>query len=298
MKNYKKLQNGSDIRGIAMTGVEGELPNLTYDEAEDIARGFMIWLCEKLDKKPSELKIAIGRDPRISGKNLLDGLMNAFGPYNVHGLNCGLASTPAMFMSTIFPQFECDGSIMITASHLPFNRNGFKFFTADGGLDKADIKKILEYAEDDESAVKKFGEPENADGYTHRLGKRVFEAEHVDLMDVYSEHLRNIIIEGVGAGEKPLEGMKIVVDAGNGSGGFYAKKVLAPLGADVKDSQFLDPDGYFLNHAPNPEDKDAMNSVAMQTLSKGADFGLILIQTLTDLRQLMAEAVKLRETVL
>jgi len=275
MKNYKKLQNGSDIRGIAMTGVEGELPNLTYDEAKDIARGFMIWLCEKLDKKPSELKIAIGRDPRISGKNLLDGLMNAFGPYNVHGLNCGLASTPAMFMSTIFPQFKCDGSIMITASHLPFNRNGFKFFTADGGLDKADIKKILEYAEDDESAVKKFGEPENADGYTHRLGKRVFEAEHVDLMSVYSEHLRNIIIEGVGAGEKPLEGMKIVVDAGNGSGGFYAKKVLAPLGADIKDSQFLDPDGYFLNHAPNPEDKDAMNSVAMQTLSKGADFGLI-----------------------
>jgi len=94
-------------------------------------------------------------------------------------------------------------------------------------------------------------------------------------MSVYSEHLRNIIIEGVGAGEKPLEGMKIVVDAGNGSGGFYAKKVLAPLGADIKDSQFLDPDGYFLNHAPNPEDKDAMNSVAMQTLSKGADFGLI-----------------------
>ena len=143
MKNYKKLQNGSDIRGIAMTGVEGELPNLTYDEAKDIARGFMIWLCEKLDKTPSELKIAIGRDPRISGKNLLDGLMNAFGPYNVHGLNCGLASTPAMFMSTIFPQFECDGSIMITASHLPFNRNGLKFFSKEGGLESKEIKIIL-----------------------------------------------------------------------------------------------------------------------------------------------------------
>lgn len=35
---------------------------------------------------------------------------------------------------------------MLTASHLPFNRNGMKFFTAKGGLDKADIKVILEEA--------------------------------------------------------------------------------------------------------------------------------------------------------
>ena len=34
-----------------------------------------------------------------------------------------------MFMSTVFPQFDCDGAIMITASHLPYNRNGMKFFT-------------------------------------------------------------------------------------------------------------------------------------------------------------------------
>ncbi|MEI3504508.1 MAG: hypothetical protein V8Q42_13000, partial [Anaerovoracaceae bacterium] len=46
--------------------------------------------------------------------------------------------------------------------------------------------------------------------------------------------------------------MKIVVDAGNGSGGFYAKKVLKPLGADISASQFLEPDGMFMNHAPNP----------------------------------------------
>ena len=43
-------------------------------------------------------------------------------------LDCGLASTPAMFMSTVFPQFLCDGAMMITASHLPFNRNVFKYF--------------------------------------------------------------------------------------------------------------------------------------------------------------------------
>ena len=52
MKNYKKLQNGSDIRGIAITGEPGELPNLTPYEAVDIARGFAVWLCDKLDKNP------------------------------------------------------------------------------------------------------------------------------------------------------------------------------------------------------------------------------------------------------
>ena len=47
-------------------------------------------------------------------------------------------STPAMFMSTVTEGFAFDASVMITASHLPFNRNGYKFFTKDGGLEIAD----------------------------------------------------------------------------------------------------------------------------------------------------------------
>lgn len=275
MKNYKKLQNGSDIRGISLTGVAGENPNLTPDEAKDIARGFLIWLCRKTGKKVTDIKIAIGRDPRISGKRLLDGLMDGFGPYGITAYDCGLASTPAMYMATVFSEFKCDGGIMITASHLPYNRNGFKFFTADGGLDKTDITEILRLAEDENSGLDVIGKPTNADGYTHRLGQRIFAAESADLMSVYCEHLKKLITDGVQQGSKPLEGMKIVVDAGNGSGGFFARKVLAPLGADVKDSQFLDPDGTFPHHPPNPEDRDAMHSVSMKTLSSGADFGLI-----------------------
>ncbi len=275
MKNYKKLQNGSDIRGVAITGVPGELPNLTYDEAADIAGGFLVWLCEKTGKAPEDVKIAIGRDPRVSGKSLLGGLMNGFGPYGAKVYDCGLASTPAMFMATLFSELDCDGSIMITASHLPYNRNGFKFFTKDGGLDKGDIKQILEYAQDEGEPVKHLGEPQNLNGKVADFGKMVYPAEKADLMALYSAHLRTLIMDGAGQGEKPLAGMKIVVDAGNGGGGFFATDVLAPLGADIKDSQFLEPDGMFLNHAPNPEDKDAMNSICMRVISKGADFGII-----------------------
>ena len=274
LQRYKKLQNGSDIRGVSLTGIPGEPLSLREDEAADIARGFLVWLCNKTGKKPEELTLAIGRDPRGSGPRLLDGLMDGFGPYGCRVYDCGLASTPAMFMATVFPEFDCDGTMMITASHLPWNRNGFKFFTRDGGLDKEDISFILESAAD-ETSWGALGEPVNADGSTHRLGKIVFEAERADIMSPYCQHLRNLIVEGADMGERPLEGMKIVVDAGNGGGGFYATKVLAPLGADVRSSQFLEPDPMFENHAPNPEDKEAMQSISMRVLQTGADMGII-----------------------
>ncbi len=272
---YMKLQNGSDIRGVSLTGVPNEPLSLRETEAKNIAIGYVIWLCDKLGKKPEELTLAIGMDPRGSGPRLLDGLMDGFGLYGCKVYDCGLASTPAMFMATVFEDFACDGTVMITASHLPYNRNGFKFFTRDGGLNKGDIKAILEFAADREAQIRRLGEPPMEGKQVHRLGKLVFEAEKKDLMSLYCEHLRNLIIAGVDKGDKPLEGMKIAVDAGNGGGGFYARRVLKPLGADVSSSQYLEPDPMFENHAPNPEDKDAMNSISMRVLSTGSDFGLI-----------------------
>ena len=72
-----------------------------------------------------------------------------------------------------------------------------------------------------------------------------------------------------------MKGLKIIVDAGNGAGGFYADKVLQPLGADITGSQFLDPDGNFPNHVPNPEDKAAMASICEAVIKNQADFGII-----------------------
>lgn len=275
LKNYKKLQNGSDIRGISLTGIPGELPNLTEMVAKDIGRGFVTWLCKKTGKNAEELVLAIGRDPRTSGPKLLDGLMYGFGPYGCKVYDFGIASTPAMFMATQFPEYKCDGTVMITASHLPWNRNGFKFFTPEGGLNKTDIAEIIKYAENEEVGFEHIGDPTNEDGHVHRLGKVVWAAEKADLMTLYCDHLKKIIIDGVGRGETPLKGMKITVDAGNGSGGFFATRVLKPLGADISSSQFLEPDGMFENHAPNPEDKAAMHAISMQVITKQTDLGII-----------------------
>jgi len=254
--DYKKLQNGSDIRGVALEGIEGQHINLTEQVCRDIGRGFALWLKKKTGKTEG-IRVAVGRDSRLSGETLCGWICNAMVQQGLLVTNFGMASTPAMFMSTVTEGFLFDGSVMITASHLPFNRNGFKFFTAQGGLEKGDIKEILTYAEGEEATGMRAGTL--ADGA---------------FMDTYAAILADKIRAATGE-EKPLEGFRIVVDAGNGAGGFYADKVLKPLGANTDGSRYLEPDGSFPNHIPNPEDKEAMESITEAVRETGADLGII-----------------------
>lgn len=261
------LQNGSDIRGVAIWDAPDEPKKLDDDAAQRIAKAFLRFLSEKLVKKPSDLCIAIGRDSRLTGEFLAGSLARALLAHGCKVRDAHLASTPAMFMATQFDLVNADGAIMITASHLPKNRNGFKFFTKDGGLEKNEIRNILEIASID-SKIAKLPQIDKVE---------TSKAESIDLMAIYSDFLRKKIKDKVGAKdfEKPLKGLKIVIDAGNGAGGFYAHDVLAPLGADVSDSQFLEPDGNFPNHIPNPEDNEAMQSISNRVCQSGADFGII-----------------------
>ena len=253
--DYKKLQNGSDIRGVALEGIEGQHINLTEQACRDIGRGFALWLMNKTGK--TNIRVAVGRDSRLSGPALCQWICQAMVEQGLHVTDFGMASTPAMFMATITDGYHYDGTVMITASHLPFNRNGFKFFTCDGGLEKTDIKQILDYAESDQRTELPCGV----------LTTGAF-------MDTYGKILADKIRAATGT-EKPLEGFRIVVDAGNGAGGFYVDKVLKPLGANTEGSRFLDPDGSFPNHIPNPEDKGAMESITEAVKEAHADLGII-----------------------
>ena len=146
MADMMKLQNGSDIRGIACEGVAGEAVNLTEEAGNLIGGGFARWLAEKKGKKPDALRIGIGHDSRITADSLFAAAAKGIVAAGAKVYDCGLVSTPSMFMTTVFDEFAFDGAIMITASHLPFNRNGYKFFDRDGGLEHDDITKILEIA--------------------------------------------------------------------------------------------------------------------------------------------------------
>ena len=137
----------------------------------------------------------------------------------------------------------------MTGSHNPAEYNGGKLYLQRKPVASGDIERVREIA-----LSGKFTQ-----GSGHKLQR-----------DVASDYLDELV--GDVAIAMPL---KIVVDAGNGAGGFFAKDVLEPLGADVSGSQFLEPDGMFPNHVPNPEDADAMRSIQRAVSESNADLGVI-----------------------
>ena len=256
-KQWSSLKNGSDIRGVASEGIAGMDINLTDEAVEAIMKGFVAFLANKYSLAADKITVAIGHDSRISAQRIKAACIRAVTSVGAAVMDFSLCTTPAMFMCTIDDSLSVTGSVMLTASHLPFNRNGLKFFTPEGGLESADITEILTYAQDGANL------PEGSGS-----------VKEFDYLSRYAEHISGIIKRETGL-PKPFDGMKIAVDAGNGAGGFYAEKVLKVLGADVSGSQFLEPDGTFPNHIPNPEDKDAMKAISEAVISSKSDLGVI-----------------------
>src|SRR5699024_8909083 len=96
-----------------------------------------------------------------------------------------------------------------------------------------------------------------------------------DALAAYQEALREVVRRKLeDDAPKPLLGLHVVVDAGNGSCGFYAD-CLESLGAWVEGSQFLEPDGAFPHHAPNPESPEAMRALSEAVVKNEADLGVL-----------------------
>jgi len=252
--DWMKLKSGSDIRGDAMEH-DGIQPALTNEVAECVGYAYALWLSKKTGIPAEQLTIAVGHDSRLTGPALKRGIIKGLTAADCDVLDCGLCTTPAMFITTVEPETNCDGAVMITASHHPWYKNGFKLITREGGLEGKDIAEILKSAIE----VK----------LPHRLVKEV------DFLSIYTERLAKMVREMLEDDAKlPLLGLHVVVDAGNGAGGFYAK-FLESLGAYVDGSQFLEPDGHFPNHIPNPEDKGAMAAISKAVVENEADLGVI-----------------------
>ncbi len=255
MSDYKILKSGTDIRGRAIAGDDAEAV-LTESAVADLASAFVLWLTKRTGKP--RIKLAVARDSRLTGESFAKSIISALRMSGQEIYDCGLFSTPAAYLVTKFPSMLADGSIMITASHHPKDINGLKFFTADGGVNSAELDEIIELAE--------AGEKVPTGGVSTVLRR--------DCLRLYCDMLTDVIRKGTRL-YMPLKGMKIAVDAGHGAGGFFATRVLAPLGADISASQFLEPDGEFPAHAPNPENAQAMESLKNRVLETGADLGVI-----------------------
>ncbi len=142
---WKQFKSGTDVRGVASEGVSGESVNLTDEVIEKITGAFLVWLQKKTGRPACDLTIAVGHDSRISASRISSAVCATLQKAGVSVLDCGLASTPSMFMTTV--DLHCPGAVQITASHHPFNRNGLKFFTREGGLEGDELVAILELAQ-------------------------------------------------------------------------------------------------------------------------------------------------------
>lgn len=254
MINYQTLKSGTDVRGCAM----GENAVLTREVALCIGGAFITWLSEKTGKHSGQLTVAIGRDSRITGPELLAACAEGMARAGAKVWDFGMCTTPAMYMSLLTEGFEADASVMVTASHHPSDRNGLKFFLPTGGISATELSMILSIAQSTAPVAS-----------AHRpIEKR-------DFLPVYKEQLKERVRRGLDTDVAcPLLGLHVVVDAGNGAGGFY-EEMLRELGAWTEGSQFLTPDGRFPNHIPNPENPQAMESLSHAVTRVGADLGLI-----------------------
>ncbi|MDR2505973.1 MAG: phosphomannomutase/phosphoglucomutase [Oscillospiraceae bacterium] len=245
-----KLKSGTDIRGAAVANS----PELTYDAAMRIGAGFSCWLA---DKNGLPITVAVGRDSRVTGENLAQGIMEGLSQGGARVIDTGMSTTPAMFEIVHHPQFNCDAAVMVTASHLPSDRNGFKFILKTGGLTGAELDEIIIQSLGD-------GRPRSPSAVTER--------SRVDFIPFYLNKLTDIAKASLG--EHAFEGLRVVVDAGNGGGGFYAQW-LRSLGADTSGSVNLEPDGTFPAHQPNPENAEAIAALAAAVTESNADVGVI-----------------------
>jgi phosphomannomutase len=183
---------------------------------------------------------------------------------------------------------------MVTASHLPRDRNGFKLFSADApsGFSKAQIQSLGALAESlvqdwfshcDTYAMATVGNLPSA----LRSSDDFSTTRHVDWMPVYANSLKEAILQKTSKPasasssttsvdkRRPLQGLKVILNPGNGAGGFF-QEVLNEMGADVSASMHIDPDGDFPNGIPNPEDLTMLQQTIAACQTAQADLGIML----------------------
>ena len=244
----KDLQRGSVIRTNQQELTDSVVTKLAY--------AFAQWLSESLEKPADTLVISVGRDSRPSGERILKAVCEGLSRADTDIYDCGLATTPAMQMTLELDDINADGAIMITASASGEEKNGFKFYSSRGALTSDELTCVLNKAQN--MVVPK------------RLVKPL------DIMASYKSRLASRVMEFLEDDTPmPLLGLRVIVDASNGSGGFFAQ-LLESLGADTAGSFNLEPTGVFASHLPNPESSENLKELSCKVLENEADLGVLL----------------------
>jgi phosphomannomutase/phosphoglucomutase len=227
-----------DIRGVADRDLTNEL-------AEAIGRGYGTMIARGRD--PSGVRIAVGRDCRLSSPRLHEALLRGLGRAGVHVIDVGVGPTPLLYFAVF--HLDADGGVMITGSHNPGDENGFKMMRGKASFFGREIQELRALIEKEDFAADAKGT-----------------VEQRDVQDAYVEEMK----KRIGTFARPLP---FVVDAGNGAGGPLAIRAMKALGLQP-DALYCEMDGRFPNHHPDPTVPKNVAELAARVKATGARVGI------------------------
>jgi phosphoglucosamine mutase len=244
------LELGARIKVETLFGTDG-IRGRAYDAPldEETVRRLGVALAEDLALQCPEPRILLAGDTRASTTDLARWLASSFQASGGTVRWAGVLPTPAV--SHLLRQDECAAGVVISASHNPADDNGIKILGPGGEKLADEIERHIESRIDEVAPV----EGPDLPAIDSELG----------------EHYLDLLVASH-AGEQPLAGLHIVVDAANGAGSAFAGPLLDRLGARVS-TIAAEPDGYNINADCGAT---APQRLADTVLERGADGGLAL----------------------
>ncbi|MDP9001365.1 MAG: phosphomannomutase/phosphoglucomutase [Myxococcota bacterium] len=227
-----------DIRGVADR-------DLTNDVARGIGRAFATMLGAGTT---SPVRVAVGRDCRISSDRLRSALVEGLTGVGAHVVDIGVGPTPLLYASV--HALSTEGGVMITGSHNAADENGFKMMRGKASFFGDEIQALRRVIEEDRFAPQRTPEP----------------LERVDVTNRYIEMVTN----GIRLARTDI---KVVLDAGNGAGGPLGLACMKKVGLSP-DPLFCDMDGRFPNHHPDPTMPKNLEALIARVLQTKARIGI------------------------
>ena len=250
------------IKAYDVRGVVPEELNPVVARAIGAAFADVVVIPELPEGTSGRARVVIGNDMRPSGPELVAAFAEGLALRGVDVVRIGLASTDGLYYAS--GALDIPGA-MFTASHNPAQYNGIKLCRRGArpvGQDSG-LTQVRELAGDylASGEIPLVG-PEDVGTITDQ-----------DMLADYSAFLRSLVdLSGI----RPL---KVVVDAGNGMGGFTAPAVLG-TGAGLPELPldvvplYFELDGTFPNHEANPLEPENLRDLQAAVVEHDADIGL------------------------
>ncbi len=223
-----------DIRGIA----ESDLTDpVVFTLGQALGTYLGAQGCESL---------TLGRDCRLSSERLMEQLSGGLQATGLDVVDLGVCPTPVLYFS--LHQLDLDAGVMITGSHNPPEYNGFKVAVGSLTIHGEQIQEVRRIAESGDFLSGEGNKEERS----------------------LSSSYRDYLAQALGRLDPPL---RVVVDAGNGTGAVLGPQVYRDMGCQVIEL-YCTMDGNFPNHHPDPTVVENLQDLIETVREEKADLGI------------------------